>query len=201
MQTVAAWVQDLDLTHLFQDERDEVLAILENNYVLFDGTDLGPMAGTKHEIQTGNAQSDHQTPFRARPHERRVNGKEIERILPLKMAQPSHTLWSIPVLVPKHDGSTRFCIGYRKLNALVVRDSFPLPHMNDTVASLLEAKLFSSVNSRQDFWYIPVSGDDVPKTDLTTHKAFYEYVRMPLGLWNASATFQRNIDIILSGFK
>lgn len=62
VQTVVAWVQELDLSHLSQKERGEVLAMLEKYSILFDSTDLGPMAGPKHEIQTGNARPVRQAP-------------------------------------------------------------------------------------------------------------------------------------------
>lgn len=73
--------------------------------------------------------------------------------------------------------------------------------MDDTIDSLGDAKLFSGIDALQGFWKIPMASEDLPKTVLTMHKGMYKYVRMPFGLRNASATFQRNIDVILSGVK
>lgn len=97
--------------------------MLQKYSVLFDGIDLGPMARPKHNIETGETRHVHQAPYRVVPHERRVISEEIERMLELKVIQPSHSpCSSLAVLVPKKDGSTRFCIHYRRLNNLSLRD-------------------------------------------------------------------------------
>jgi hypothetical protein len=75
-----------------------------------------------HAIETGEAAPCHQPPYRAGPHERRLMEEEIERMLSMKVILPSVSAWSSPVLlVPKQDGSTRFCVDYRKLQYSIGR--------------------------------------------------------------------------------
>jgi hypothetical protein len=95
----------------------------------------------------------------------------------------------------------RFCDDYRKLNALTVRDSFPLPRLDDTLNSIGDATIFSTLDARAGFWQVPMHQADQEKTAFTSHKGLYEFLKMPFGLRNASSTFQRNIDIILSRVK
>lgn len=68
------------------------------------------------------------------------------------------------------DRTARLLSEAQQLNALSVRDSFPLPRVDDTAYSLGDAKLSSSIDVWQSFWQIPVSDEDIPKTDFTTHK-------------------------------
>jgi hypothetical protein len=105
-----------------------------------------------HAIETGEAAQCHQSPYRAGPHEPRLIEEEIERMLSLTVIQPSGSAWSSPVvLVPKQDGSTRFCVDYRKLNDLTVRDPFPLSRLDDTLHSIGNAQIFSTLDARWRF--------------------------------------------------
>jgi hypothetical protein len=103
------------------------------------------------------------------------------------------------LLHPKLDGSTRFGVDYRRLNALKVRDSYPLPRMDEYIDSLGDACIFSTLECNAGYWQIPVATEDIPKTTFTSHEGIFWFLRMPFGLRNAPATFQRFVDITLSG--
>jgi hypothetical protein len=91
--------------------------------------------------------------------------------------EPTTSEWASPVVLgPKTDESMRFCIDYRRLNALTVRDSYP-----------------------SGYWQIPVHPDDRAKTTFTSHECLYRFLRMPFGLRNAPETFQIFVDITLAG--
>ena len=114
--------------------------------------------------------------------------------------EPATSMWASPVvLVPKPDGSMRFCIDYRRLNTVKVRDSNPLPRMDECIDSLGDARIFSTLDCNSGYWQIPVSPADKEKTTFTSHEGLFQFLRMPFGLKNAPATFQRFVDITLAG--
>ncbi len=105
------------------------------------------------------------------------------------------------MLVPKSDGSLPFCVEYRRLNTLTVRDAYPLPRMDECIDSLGDACVFTTLDCTSGFWQIPVHPADRDKTTFTSHFGTYRFMRMPFGLRNAPDTFQRAVDIILAGVK
>jgi len=116
--------------------------------------------------------------------------------------EPSTGEWASPVVtVPKPDGSVHFCIEYRKLNLMTVKDAYPIPRMDECIDSLGDARVFSTLDCNAGYWQIPVAEEDNHLTVFTRHSGAWQCVRLPFGLWNARATFQRAMDMILAGVK
>ena len=112
--------------------------------------------------------------------------------------RPSNSPWSSPlVLVKKRDGSLRFCVDYRKLNSITVKDAYPLPRIDDTLDALGDVKYFSTLDMSSGYWQVEVGEEDKAKTAFTTGKGHFEFNVMPFGLSNAPATFQRLMDLVL----
>jgi len=123
-------------------------------------------------------------------------------MLKLEVIEPSQSEWASPVvLIQKPDGSPQFCIDYRQLNERTVRDSYPLARMDDCLDSLGDALFFSTLDFNAGYWHIPLAEEDMPKTAFTCHCGKYQCTRLPIGLCNAPATFQRAFDMILSKVK
>jgi len=105
------------------------------------------------------------------------------------------------VLVPKKNCTLRFCGDYRLLNVVTKKDSYPLPRMDDCNDSLGVATIFSTLDCNAGYWQVAIAPEDREKKAFVCNEGAYLYKRMPFGLTNAPATFQRVLDIILSGVK
>jgi len=106
---------------------------------------------------------------------------------------------SEPVLVEKADGSWRFCVDYRKINDRTVQDHYPTPIIDDIIDMLQGKKIFSKVDAERGYHQLRIREEDRPKTAFRTSMGLFQYKRMPMGIRNASAAFQRKMEKILEG--
>ena len=96
------------------------------------------------------------------------------------------------VLIRKKDGTLWFCIDFRRLNARTKKDLFPLPHMQETMESMIGARFFSSMDLKSGFWHLRMSEKSRQYTAFTVGSlGVYEFLQMPYRLCNAPTTFQR----------
>ena len=193
------WEREVNLDHLDKGLRVRVLALLRKYSAACDGR-LGYLKGVTHRIEiTPGEKPIYQQPYRCGIERRKAEDAEVQRMLKAGVITPSNAEWASPViLVPKPDGSLRFCVDYRKLNSITVRDSYPMPRMDECIDSLGSATIFSTLDCNSGYWQLPVAEKDQAKTTFTCHSGSFKFVRLPFGLRNAPATFQRAMDIILS---
>ena len=98
------------------------------------------------------------------------------------------------VIVPKRDGTHRICIDYRKLNKALVKDSYPLPRIEDIFATLGKSKFFSTLDLKSGYHQISIAPEDREKTAFCTRTSLFEFNCMPFGIASAPAIFQRMIS-------
>ena len=103
------------------------------------------------------------------------------------------------MLVSKQDGSTRFCVDYRRLNTITKLDEFLLPRIDNSLDLLSGMKYFSTLNLATGYWQVNMSLDSKEKTAFVMHDGLYEFSVMPFGLCNAPETFQRLMEVTLRG--
>jgi len=152
------------------------------------------------EIDTGDHPPIKQNPYRMPLLKRQIVEDCVAEMLRDNVIQPSVSPYASPVvLIPKRDGSTRFCVDYRKLNAITRKDAHPLPLIQDVFDQVAGSKIFSTLDLRSGYWQVPMESSSIPKTAFTCHLGLFEFVRMPFGLTNAPAIFQRAMNKVLSG--
>ena len=185
-----------------QKERQQLTDLLtEFESILSDREDdLGRTHLVYHKIDTGDAVPIRQSARRLPYFQREEVRKTIEDMLKRGIIEPSSSAWSSPVvLVKKKDGSTRFCIDFRKVNAVTTRDAQPLPRIDDTLDLLGGASYFSTLDLASGYWQVEVDPLDREKTAFITPFGLHQFRVMPFGLSNAPATFQRLMEQVLAG--
>lgn len=126
----------------------------------------------------------------------------VDDMLKKGIVQPSTSAWASPiVLVPKRDGTLRFCVDYRKLNAMTKKDVYPLPRIDDILDTLGNSRYFTTLDLASGYWQIEMDPASREKSAFITHHGLFEFCRMPFGLCNAPATFQRLMQTVLAGLE
>ncbi len=165
-------------------------------------TDLGRTTLVQHDIVTGDSPPLRQPPRRVMPALQDEFEKELERMQAAGVIEPGQSAWASPVvLVRKKDGSLRFCVDYRRLNAVTRFDAYPLPRIDDTLEALGGTKFFSTLDLISGYWQVGLSEDAKRKAAFTTRNGLFLWNVMPFGLCNAPSTFERLMETVLRGLQ
>ena len=162
--------------------------------------DLGLTNLAMHNIDTADAKPIRQQLRRHPPAHREAISQQVDDYLKQGVIEPATSPWaSNLVLVRKKDGSYRCCVDYRALNSVTRKDAYPLPRIDSCLDSLASAKWFSTFDLRSSYHQVMVNPLDSDKTAFICQKGMFRFRKMPFGLCNAGATFQRLMDIVMSG--
>ncbi|UYV65505.1 hypothetical protein LAZ67_3004542, partial [Cordylochernes scorpioides] len=182
-------------------EKEQLKQVLEKYADLFS-SGLGSSNLEKHRIDTEGAKPLKHKPYRVSAKEREIIKEQIDEMLRDGIIRPSSRTWSFPViLVKKRDGKYRFCVDYRKLNDVIVKDVYPIPRIDEVSDTLQGSKYFSAIDLKSGYWQVEVEEKDKQKTAFTTAHGLYEFNVMPFGLCNAPATFERKMKNMLDKNK
>lgn len=163
------------------------------------GENIGCTTLVEHRIVT-DSEPIRQRSYRVSPILQKVIEDEIAEMERNGIIEPSSSSWASPVVLvrKKNTDKYRFCVDYRILNSKSARDSYPLPLVSETLDKLKDAKYLSSLDIKSAYWQVPIEESSKPLTAFICHKGLYQFKRMPFGLHNAPATWQRLIDRILT---
>jgi hypothetical protein len=129
-------------------------------------------------------------PYRMPPAELAELKKQLQELLDKGFIRPSTSSWGCPALfVKKKDESLRMCVDYRPLNAVTIKNKYPLPRIDVLFDPLVGAKMFSKIDLRSGYHQIKIRTSDIPKTAFSTRYGLYEFLVMSFGLTNAPAYF------------
>ena len=162
--------------------------------------DLGTVTAIQHNVDTGTAKPIKQRMRRTPVCFANEEEELLKKMLDAGVIQEPVSDWaSSPVLIRKRDGSVRWCIDYRALNDVTIKDTFPLPIIEDCLDTLSGNIWFSKLDANSAYWQVLVNPEDRKKTAFLTKYGLFEHVRMGFGMTNSPATFSRVISLILRG--
>ncbi|PIK46224.1 Retrovirus-related Pol polyprotein from transposon [Apostichopus japonicus] len=146
---------EIGTEHLADEQRADLVELLKDYADVFarSSDDLGYTTLVQHKLDTGSArpvkQSARRVPVQLRDQEREL----LKQMLDTGVIEPSASPWASPiVLVKKKNGGTRFCVDYRKVNALTEKDSYPIPRIADSLDAMTGARWFSTLDLASGYW-------------------------------------------------
>lgn len=169
-----------------------IQALLQKYKHLFQEPDsLPPPRECDHQISlVPGASPVNVRAYRYAPAQKNEIEKQLADMLKHGIIRPSYSPYASPVLlVRKKDGTWRFCVDYRHLNNITVKNKHPMPVVEELIDELAGAEWFSKLNFRSGYHQIRMAKGDEHKTAFRTHSGLYEFLVMPFGLTNAPTTF------------
>ena len=190
---------DEKLAHLEPSKRDELKQLIYEYEHLFPDI---PTRTDKihHDVILENSEPIKQHPYRTNPVKQKYLRQEVQYLLDNDFIEPSQSNYSSPcILVPKSNGTYRMCTDYRKVNSVTKTDSFPIPRIDDCIDKIGKAKYVTKFDLLKGFWQVPLTDRAKEISAFVTPDGLYQYKVMPFGMKNSPATFQRLINMVISG--
>ena len=192
----------LDESDLTEEQKMKLYKFIATNRKSFakDTSELGCANVKKHTINTGQATPRCKRPYRVSPKIKQQIEEQVEDMLKNDIIEPSNSIWAAPVVMcKKKDGTYRFAVDYRDLNAVTEPINFPLPRLEDVIDSVGEnnSKIFTVLDLKAGFHQIPLDENTAHKTTFVTHNGAYSFKRIPYGIRNGPVAFQTAMSFVL----
>ena len=187
----------VSLDGLEPSEAARVEQLLHEHSTVFsrDEFDLGHCNLIPHQIKL-SSDKPIRLPYRRIPTSETMEVRQLlQDMLEKNIIRRSSSPFASPVvLVRKKSGAIRLCIDYRQLNAITVKDSFPLPRIDESLEAMEGARFFSSLDLSHGYFQVSMDPDFIPLTAFRVPWGLFEFQRMPQGLCNSPSTFQRTME-------
>lgn len=193
-------IEDTAQTELTEDQRAQLNDMLKTVFNK-DPSEIGLTSLVEHSIKLIDDTPIKQRYYPVSPPVQKQINNELDRMLKDDIVEPSDSPWSSPIiLVKKSDGTYRFCVDYRRLNRVTVKDAYPLPRITSILDKLRGANYLSTIDIKSAFWNIPMGESSKKYTAFTVPgRGLFHFKRLPFGLCNSPATWQRFIERIITG--
>ena len=138
--------------------------------------------------------------YGASPAKRQVIDEQMDKWIKQEVVEPSKSPWGAPVVIAYRNGKPRFCVDYRKLNAMTIPDEFPIPRQKEILQALSGSQVLSALDALAGFHQMFMGEDDKELTAFRSHWGLWQFKRMPFGLRNGPSIFQRMMQTVLAPY-
>lgn len=195
---------DIRIGVLSEHDRDSLMNLLLQYKHTFanDTKDLGCTNLLNMKIKLTTQQPIYRQPYRLSHTEQQIASTKIRELLDAGIIKESESNYASPIiLVKKKNGDSRLCVDYRALNAITIKDRYPLPNIDDQISKLAGMKYFTSLDMAQSYHQLAIAPEDTHITAFITPHGHYEYLRVPFGLANAPSVFMRLVSKLVESIR
>lgn len=204
-QMTVETLQSIDQLVLKSDSSEQFKNQLESlmrNWPTVCTHEIGHSKLVKHRIITTDEVPVRKRAYRVSVPRQQFIDSEIQELLSKNIIRPSVSPWASPVvIVPKKGGDLRLCVDYRGLNTKTHLDGYPMPQIQEILESLHGASIFSTLDLKSGYWQLEMDPDSIHKTAFVTTTGQFEFLRLPFGLKNSAASFQRLMENVLKDIR